>query len=249
MDQGTLDIDDTEWTARIGASIRQTARAIQHILSDRRVMIALLLVLLTDSAIELLDIFYRYRRIEGPRVSEYFYLSNDGSLGEYFEYLLTGMAACMLLVIAARRRSRLIFVAGLLFAWLMLDNWLMIHENGGALLAWSLHRDRLFGMPVQDMGELAVYACAAILILSALVWAARPPLSGIDMAAFAAIIVAIASAAFGVGFDMIHSLIPMDHPILREITGFIEDGGELWTISFASLLALGTPMVSGVDQA
>lgn len=235
----------TAWRTKAGACARRLADPIRDILSNPRVAIGLLLVLLADSAIELLDIFYRYRRIEGPRVSEYFYLSNDGSIGEYFEYLLTGLAACVLLAIAWRRRSRLIFVAGLLFTWLTLDNGFMIHETGGTLLEGFLGERPIFGVSVQDLGELGVYALAGTTIGIALLWASRGALSVLEWAALAVIAAAAGSAVFGVGFDLLHSMIPISHPILREIAGFIEDSGELWMISLASLLALGMPTLQG----
>ncbi|MGE0775614.1 MAG: hypothetical protein AB7G25_08865 [Sphingomonadaceae bacterium] len=240
--------DAADGAPNIAARVRHqfaTAKAIVgRMLGSPVLSIVILVVLLADSVIEGLDVWYRYRRLTGAeRISEYFYLSNDRGIGEYFEYLLTAMAGCAILAVAkkhsARKESRLLIVAGLLFVWLTLDNSLMIHENFGVLLQRLVGPHDLLGIDVQDMGELCIYALSVLAVLIGLRGTIRPPLSTAELIALGAICVAAAGAIFGVGVDMVHSMIPLDYPILREVAGFIEDSGELWLLSLASLLAMG----------
>lgn len=150
----------------------------------------------------------------------------DNGYGELFQYLKFLWLALLLARLAWRRRAVGYLAWSLLFAYLLLDDMLRLHEDLGAALAEDLGLRPWLGLRAKDLGELAVTAIAALLLLAplSLAW-----LRG--GAAFRALSRSLARrllllAGFGVLLDLLASAL---HPVggWRLLLGTLEDGGEM----------------------
>lgn len=168
-----------------------------------------------------------------------FFLSQDGSFGEYLEYALTGASAAMLLALWLRSRALVYLTNALLFVWLTLDNWMQIHEQMGQSLAPMLPAST--GLPVEShhLVEAGLFGLVGLVWLAGLATALR---SADKRDAVYALILAGCiglAAIFGVFVDLL--TVWNDPDVMRQqFLAFVEDGGEFVLIiaAFAATVAI-----------
>lgn len=94
---------------------------------DHRLVIVLVA---TDAAFVLLHLALGWGLFTNELLSMY----HDGGFSEWFQYTKQFWSFVLLAVLAARRRSLLLFTLSLLFAYLLIDDSRRLHEEFGALI-------------------------------------------------------------------------------------------------------------------
>jgi hypothetical protein len=200
---------------------------------------ALLLILPVAAFLCGLDVAHRYAGGDGAHLPWQFSLSEEESLGEWFEDLLMIAAAAAMLRLWWRSRAPIDGMVGLVLIWLAADNGLALHERLGAALAPLLAP--LAGARAADLGEVVAFAGIGAAALTLIVLAALRSPREATIRASVPILFLAAAAAFAVGVDFIDQL---DwRPGVSLALGFVEDGGELIMLSLACAfaIALGLP--------
>lgn len=181
-----------------------------------------------------LDVAAHYGELTDAPLPAQFFLSKDGSFGEYLEYALTAATAIMFLILWLRKRAAIHLVNAVLFVYLTADNAFEFHERFGQWIApWMPHGTPL---PPNDIGEMLLFASIGAAWLGALVLALRA--AELRESAYALILAAgIAGAGFfGVVADAVTSWgSKSDFWIVLE--AWIEDGGEFAMILLTFLAA------------
>ena len=117
-----------------------------------------------------------------------------------------------------------------MFAYLLLDDALQIHERGGTLVAARLGLMHAFRLRGKDFGELAVSAAAGILLLPLLIWAYRSGSQMFRKVSQDLILLILVLVFFGVVIDMVGIAIQAGKGV-GFIMGVIEEGGEMIAVS------------------
>lgn len=118
----------------------------------------------------------------------------------------------------------------LLFAYLLFDDALQIHEQIGSMLAARLDFLPQTRLRVQDYGELAVSAIVATLLLGPLAWAYWRSTPAYRTISRNLLLLVCALIFFGIGVDMAHIAFNSG-PTVKFLLGMIEDGGEMLSVS------------------
>jgi hypothetical protein len=189
-------------------------------------LVAFLLLLAADTGFVLVHVVHRlWAALRDPLYS----LGQDGGYAEMFQYLKFYWVAILLGTLRARTREPVYGAWMLLYAYLLCDDALRLHELGGARLVAAWGYGPAFGLRAQDFGELTVSAAAGLVFL-ALICAGhlRSAHRARDVSTDLALLLG-ALVFFGVFMDMLH--IAAQGRYLKEALGVIEDGGELFTMS------------------
>ncbi len=197
----------------------------------------LVLLVLTDVAFIVAHTFYY---INGDRI-EYRYssyrsllhLEIDGSYPEFFQYLKFFWCGLIGFIYAARLRHLGFVFIGILFWYLLFDDLLKFHERAGGDIAGMLTLEPLFGLRLQDYGELIYAAMVGIPVFAifAILIAMSQGKIRYQFMTIAALILAL--GVFGVLVDLFHGAIGTIGQNLRFTFGAIEDGGEMIVVSLA----------------
>jgi hypothetical protein len=185
-----------------------------------------------------LDVAAHYGDATGAALPVQFFMSQDGSFGEFLEYSLTTASAVLLFLLWLRSRGLVFLTSALLFVWLTLDNWVQIHEQVGLVLGTML--PVIEGLPIQPhhLAETAVFGVVGLVWLTGMAVAMR---QADKRAAIYGALIALciaAAAVFGVAVDLVTSW--GDHgPALLNILAFIEDEGEFAMIILVFALCVG----------
>jgi hypothetical protein len=162
----------------------------------------------------------------------------DNGYPELFQYLKFFWLALLMALLAWRTRAFGCLSWSALFLYLLLDDLLRLHEDGGAALAEAWELPALLGLRPKDLGELAVTGGAALVLLPAIALAWRsggPVLRNLlrRLAWLLALLVLV-----GVGLDLLASAW---HPTgwARLLLGLLEDGGEMVVASLMLAVAFG----------
>ncbi|MBL8211477.1 MAG: hypothetical protein JNK87_12225 [Bryobacterales bacterium] len=180
----------------------------------------LLLLLAADLLLLLLHTAHFLHLLPDPRFS----VETDGGFAEIFQYGKELFVMLAFAGLALARREPHFAVWSALFAFVLADDWLMLHEEAGAVLA---SRYELFvpGLRGRDVGELlfaALMGAALLPLLALTYW--RADLAVRRDGRIAAVLVALL-AGCGIGLDLLHQALyrtPFFVP-----AGMAEDGGEM----------------------
>ena len=165
--------------------------------------------------------------------NDLFALTQERGYAEVYQYVKFFWIVLLLIAIFWKTKSVGYLAWAALFAYLLADDSLSIHERVGFAIAQNLEFTPLFGLRPPDFGELLVTAIIAGILLS---------LIGIfylrgsndfrritrDLLIFLLII-----AFFGIVVDMLHVAINFGWRVTF-ILSIIEDGGELLIISIVT---------------
>ena len=189
----------------------------------------LVLLVLGDLAF----IFIHVMRLAVPAIESGMYaLDYDRGHAEFYQYIKMLWIMALFAALIARTRTGGFAAWGLLFAYLLLDDALAIHETIGASVAQALPFAELAGLRAQDFGELAVSAVAGAVLLTLLAWVYARGHAAFRRASRHIVLLLAALAFFGVAVDMLQSLFRFNI-ILAPLLGIIEDGGEMIVMSLA----------------
>jgi hypothetical protein len=160
-------------------------------------------------------------------------LSLDRGHPEFYQYMKLLWICGLLAYISLRWTSKHYGAWLLLFAYLLLDDSLRIHERGGKYIAIALGFQSMLGLRIEDYGEIAFIGIIGTILLLPLIWAYRNGSQifrriSQDLALLIAILL-----FFGIGVDIAHSIFKfgsnMDN--LDFLFGIVEDGGEMLSVS------------------
>ncbi len=149
-------------------------------------------------------------------------LSRDQGFPELFQYLKEG-AVIWLLVDLVRRHGGALYAAwAAVFAYLLIDDSLRVHERAGEALGSALNLGSRFGIDQRDLGQIIVSALAATVLLG-LIWLAfGRDRSSARLLTAQLLVLSAALGFFGVVADSIDAI---------DLFGVVEDGGEMATVS------------------
>lgn len=165
----------------------------------------------------------------------------DRSYGEVFQYIK--LFWIVILTAVVLRSSRTIAYGSwmVLFAYVLLDDALQIHEKAGELVASTFHAAPLFGLRLQDYGELYVWAVVGAALLTGLALAYRHGSPAFRRVSIDLGLLGLALVVFGGLGDMAEIAIEAG-AVVEFGLGTIEDGGEMLVVSvmlwYAFLVAL-----------
>ncbi|WP_147392904.1 hypothetical protein [Actinomyces sp. 2119] len=168
------------------------------------------------------------------------YINVDQSYAEIFQGLKYVLVVVLLCCVVAVRRLWALLLWVPVFVGFFLDDLFQGHERAGAYVR-SMFPPAM-GERAQDVGELGVYALAAV-VVGVVLWAGYrrgSPLTRWIYRVMACLLVLL--ALFGVGVDLLHSLFPPTSAAADTLM-LVEDGGEMLVVTgfvaFAAQLLLG----------
>jgi hypothetical protein len=197
--------------------------------SDGRAFACLLGLAAVDLALMAAHVAYRH---DEPL----YQLGRDGGYPEMFQYAKTYAIVCLLGAVWWRTREHVFGAWMLVFAYVLADDALRVHERAGAAIAASWDYAPAFGLRAQDFGELTVWAAFGLAFLVALVLSYLRASREARRAARVLGEIFCLLAFFGAFVDMLHSA--AQPPRLRAVLGMLEDGGEMLAMSLACWYAL-----------
>jgi len=161
--------------------------------------------------------------------SDLFNIELDRGYPEMYQYIKFFWIIILFLNLALKNRSLHYIPWVLLFTYFLLDDSIQIYEQAGYFFTELFNFTPLFGLRVQDYGELAFTATAGILLLPPLVWAYRKGTQIFRKISLDIGLLVLVLVFFGVVVDMVHIVVPLG--TVSFIVGVVEDGGEMLAVS------------------
>jgi hypothetical protein len=168
--------------------------------------------------------------------SDKFSIGIDRGYAEIFQYIKFASVIILMALILKKTGTKSYLAWILVFAYLLVDDSVRLHDRFGSYVAINLNFDPPFGMRLLDIGELLVSACAALILIPALVMAYKRGSTLFKENSENLILLLGLLVFFGIGMDMIHVAIISKIPenLMRgvnSILGLLEDGGEMLSAS------------------
>jgi hypothetical protein len=183
------------------------------------------LFVIADLTLILIHILY----ITGVIVTRLYSIQNDQGYAEFYQALKEGWLVLIFAWYALQSRNWRYLSWAAIFFYVLLDDFLMVHERVGEVLAITLNLQGSFGLRGQDMGELIVFGCSALILLPMLALAYRFGNSTFRRDTLVFVGALLLYIVFALGVDMLH--IPFLDTPYSDLFGLLEDGGELVIIS------------------
>ncbi|MGX7951610.1 hypothetical protein ACWPM1_03500 [Tsuneonella sp. HG249] len=185
-----------------------------------------------------LDVAAHYGDATGAALPVQFFISQDHSFGEVFEYALSASSALMLFVLWRRLGPTAYLANAVMMVWLTLDNMLEFHEKFGHWVAPILPLPADFPVAAHHIGEALFFALAGSIWLVGL---ATALLGAKPRAAVRSLFIAAGiggAAVFGVAVDMLVTWGPHTLAML-DFQTWLEDGGEFAFLNLTFLMVVG----------
>ena len=165
--------------------------------------------------------------------SSLFSLTKDHSYPEIFQYIKEFWIIILILSIFVKTKESGYIAWAMLFTYMLCDDALLIHEQVGYITANNLDFTPLFGLRLQDFGELASTAISMILLLTLIcVFYMRGSTMFKKITRDLLILLSVI-AFFGVFIDMVHVVVKLGWKV-SFIIGVIEEGGEMIAVSMTA---------------
>jgi hypothetical protein len=158
-------------------------------------------------------------------------LESENGLAAIYQYIKQVWLAGCLALAFLQTRAKVFAAWALLFALLLLDDALELHERLGVIIAASLNFPAVFGLRPADFGEVLVAAgigCMALALAAIAFWRGGKEARQVS-ADLMCLLVAL--AFFGVFFDVLHTVTYFNAPSIAQWFALIEDGGEMLVVS------------------
>ena len=160
-----------------------------------------------------------------------FQLTKDGGYPEIYQYIKEFWIMILILSVFVKTREIGYIAWATLSAYLLCDDALSIHERVGRIIANSLEFTPFLGLRLQDFGELAVTAIAAVLLLTLIGFFYLRGSNLFKKITRDLLVLLLVIAFFGVFVDMVHIPLKQLGWKMNFALGVIEDGGEMIAIS------------------
>jgi len=199
----------------IGSSKSDSATALTFVL----------LLIAADCAFIFLHILLRTQVLDAPLLS----LEKDRGYSEVYQYIKEFWIVLLLMMLLIKNRVIGYGVWAVLFAYVLFDDALSIHETLGAYVSQKLDIDAAFGLRAKDFGELIVSAIAAVILLSPLILLYRHGAPAFRQASRHLLMLLLSLAFFGIFVDMLHVIFRGGR--LDGVFVMLEEGGEMAVMS------------------
>lgn len=183
--------------------------------------VLLVLLLCADVAFLALHVFSKL----SPSPNALLFLQTDGGYPEAFQYIKEYWISIVLFAVCWRSREGVYGAWTLLFAYLLCDDALRIHERAGLVIASAWEYVPAFRLRAQDFGELTVSGAlgSAFLVLITYFYLGSSSNAKNDSKDLALLLAAL--VFFGIFVDMLNIAV-----VIRGFT-IIEEAGEMATMS------------------
>ena len=184
----------------------------------------LYLLLATDILFIALHIIYKTTELTS---NSSFSLEMDRGYPEIFQYIKEYWIALLFLFLALRKQVLIYGVWSLLFLYLLLDDYLKIHEIGGEMISEKLNFPAILNLRAVDLGELLVSISVSLFFLVLISITYRFSNSMARQVSKYIIALLFLLAFFGIVTDMVHIMTEsLSIELLNDFMGLVEDGGE-----------------------
>ena len=156
-------------------------------------------------------------------------LGKDGGYPEIYQYVKEFWIVLLMLSVYLKTKEIGHILWVMVFAYLLFDDAIRIHERVGSIIAKNLDFTPIFGLRPQDFGELAVTVIALVLLLTPIGFFYLRASSMFKKITRDLLLLLLIIGFFGVFVDMVG--IVVSWPQGRFLLGIIEDGGEMIAIS------------------
>lgn len=170
----------------------------------------------------------------GAPWSPLFNLGTERGYGEVFFQMLTGWSIVLLLIAAVRLRSGVLAMFAAATAYLLADDYFVIHERFGT---WFANSVMYVGKLSTHIGEALWLAMIGVVLLVALAIAYRRSDRGMRRIAVVLASLFAALVFFGVAIDILHSPF-IDLSVIDPLFIALEDGGEIAVMSLIVVYAV-----------
>ncbi|HRQ23588.1 MAG TPA: hypothetical protein PLF42_09215 [Anaerolineales bacterium] len=184
------------------------------------------LCICADFGFIVLHILYKLELLD----SSYFSVKRDLGYSEFFQY--TKFLWIIILLIHIIRKTKVLeYLAWVaVFAYFLADDSFQIHENIGGSIADNLDFVAPFNLRLQDIGELAVFGIAGMILLALLAWAYWRGTQTFRNISKDLLILVVIMAFFGIVIDAAEIGVDLGL-FIKETLGLIDDGGEMIVVS------------------
>jgi hypothetical protein len=161
--------------------------------------------------------------------SNMYALNRERGYAEAFQYIKFYWIVLAMSVLFWRTRAAVYAGWMALFAYLLLDDALQIHEEGGRVVAERMGYRELLGLRAVDFGELTFVAVVSVLLLGLIAigyWRSGPDAR---TASKGMVVLVAALGLCGVVFDVLHQLARRTR--FADWFTIAEDGGEMVVVS------------------
>lgn len=159
-------------------------------------------------------------------------LSYDGGYPEIYQYIKEFWIVLLILSVYAKTKEFGYVLWATVFAYLLCDDAIRIHERVGSKIANNFEFDPIFGLRFQDFGELSVTVIAFVLLLTPIgVYYLRGS-SMFKKITKDLLLLLLIIGFFGVFVDMVGITVSSSRG--KFVLGIIEDGGEMIAISLVA---------------
>lgn len=168
-------------------------------------------------------------------------IEKEGGYSEVFQYLKYFWISLLFGLLAQRHRQVHYLAWTALFAYLMLDDALGIHEYWGGAISQALALQPAMGVRPQDLGELVCNLLAAMVLAVPLVAAYLKGSAQFRASSQMVGLLVALLAGFGVLVDFAHMMVHAGWK-LKFAIAMLEDGGEMLAASGLTALVYGTSL-------
>ncbi len=184
----------------------------------------LFILISTDLIFIALHILYVYGIIDG---NSNFSLEKDFGYSEIFQYIKEYWSFLLLFLVFMDKRKLTYLIWSAFFLYLLLDDFLCIHESVGEYLANYFNIQPKFNLRAVDFGEILVsFLVGLVFVILFLFTYIKEKIEEKIMTRNLVVLV-FALAFFGVFIDLLHIALPFGENKLA----VIEDGGEMFVMS------------------
>jgi hypothetical protein len=166
--------------------------------------------------------------LQAAAVDPLFLLDTDGGHAERFQYVKEAGTVILLGLVWSRTRQAVFGIWTALFAYLLCDDTLRIHEEFGESIARTLHYARAWGLNRQALGELTLDGIVGIALLVPLARFHRRAEPDVRRISHDLGLLLAALVFFGVLMDALHS---MRGGFAMRGLAIVEEWGEMVTMS------------------
>lgn len=183
---------------------------------------AILLVFAAGDAFFItLHLLFEFQLTKDPVFS----LEGDRVAGEFWQYVKEYWIVLAMCVLLWVRRQPVYAVWGLVFAYLLADDALEIHEKTGAKIGTALNLTAIGNLQSWDQGQIIFAAACGAVVLGAMALFYRKGDKAARRVTRRLLGGLVLMGLFGVGCDALHALTALDAMIV------VEEGGELFIMS------------------
>ena len=195
---------------------------------------------------DLLFLFLHVMLLQGHLTDVRFSVEKDRGFAEVFQYVKQYWIFLVFGWMAAQRREPHYAVWSILFGYLLVDDWFMLHERAGAVLAGRLQLPAILRLRARDLGELLFMGSVGILFVSGFVLTYMRAGAATLRAGRRAAVLLAALVGFGVAVDILHQT--SHGTILYNSIGTVEDGGEMLVMSLICAYAFSLQLAESVKD-